>query len=140
MGYHENDGNIDVDEAILTELERQKRDLIYKIGLRCISILYYLADNIKSLPLSASRRMVITHDIIWLMVDLLEFRPWQRKSKKGLEKYIDEKWVTVQGEAVAKVVKHEAQTWFCLRQLLFNQMIMQSYELNDERRKHLSKV
>lgn len=140
MGYHENESNLDVDEAILSELERQKRDLIYKIGLRCISILNYLADNANALPISAIRRMVVTHDIPWLMVDLLNFRPWQRKTKKGLEKYVDEKWIPVQGEAVAKVVKHEAQAWFCLRQLLFNQNLMQSYAINEERRRHLGKV
>ncbi|XP_073837310.1 zinc finger MYND-type containing 10 [Musca autumnalis] len=139
MGYHENEDNIDVDEAILTELERQKRDLIYKIGIRCISILCYMADNLNALPISASRRMVVTHDIIWLMADLLQFRPWQRKTKRGLEKFIEEKWIVVKGEDVVKVVKHEAQAWFCLRQLLFNTNVMQSYELNEERRKHLGK-
>lgn len=88
MGHHENETNLDVDASILSELERQKRDLIYKIGLRCISILNYLADNVNALPLSASRRMVVTHDVPWLMADLLNFRPWQRRTKKGLEKYI----------------------------------------------------
>ncbi|KAM7358882.1 zinc finger MYND-type containing 10 [Cochliomyia hominivorax] len=139
MGYHENDSNVDVDESILTELERQKRDLIYKIGLRCISILSYLADNANSLPISATRRMVVTHDIPWLMADLLNFRPWQRRTKKGIEKFIDEKWTAVKGEAVAKVSKHEAQAWFCLRQILFNTNLMQSYEIKDERRQQLSK-
>ncbi|XP_013113063.2 zinc finger MYND domain-containing protein 10 homolog [Stomoxys calcitrans] len=140
MGHHENDSTVDVDEAILSELERQKRDLIYKIGLRCISILYFLSDSLNALPLSAGRRMIVTHDIIWLMADLLHFRPWQRRSKNGTEKFIDEKWMLVQGEELGKVVKHEAQTWFCLRQLLFNRGFMESYEFNDERRKHLSKT
>lgn len=140
IGYHENDSTVDVDESILSELERQKRDLIYKIGLRCISILNYLVDNANALPLSATRRMVVIHDIPWLMADLLNFRPWQRRSKKGLEKYIDEKWILVQGQDVAKVVKHEAQAWFCLRQILFNPNLMQSYEINEERRKQLGKV
>ncbi|XP_065361632.1 zinc finger MYND domain-containing protein 10 homolog [Calliphora vicina] len=139
MGYHENDTNVDVDESILTELERQKRDLIFKIGLRSVSILNYLADNVNSLPISATRRLVVTHDIPWLMADLLNFRPWQRRTKKGVEKFIDEKWIVVKGETVAKVVKHEAQAWFCLRQILFNANLMQSYEINDERRKQLSK-
>jgi len=63
-----------VDEAVLTELERQKRDFIYKIGLRCISVLNYLADNVGLFHLSAARRMLVTHDIPWLMVDVLCFR------------------------------------------------------------------
>lgn len=140
MGYHENDTNVDADDSILTELERHKRDLIYKIGLRCISILNYLVDHADSLPTSATRRMVVTHDIPWLLTDLLNFRPWTRKTKKGIEKYIGEKWILVKGEAVAKVVKHEAQAWFCLRQILFNCNLMQSYEINEEKQKQLAKV
>lgn len=140
MGFHENETNVDVDESVLTELERQKRDLIYKIGLRCVSILNYLADNANSLPLSATRRMVVTHDVPWLMADFLSFRPWQKRTKHGIKKYIDGKWVIVKGEAMIKVIKYEAQAWFCLRQILFNKNLMTSYEINDERRKHLAKV
>ncbi|KAH8295992.1 hypothetical protein KR054_000123 [Drosophila jambulina] len=138
MGYHENESKMDVDEAVLTELERQKRDLIYKIGLRCISILNYLADNIALFHLSAARRMLVTHDIPWLMVDVLCFRPWQRKTSKGLQKFIDEKWTNV--EDSAKIVKPEAQAWFCVRQLLLNPQVMENYALNEARCKQLSKV
>ncbi|XP_037881633.1 zinc finger MYND domain-containing protein 10 homolog [Glossina fuscipes] len=138
MGHHENETNLDVDASILSELERQKRDLIYKIGLRCISILNYLADNVNALPLNASRRLVVTHDVPWLMADLLNFRPWQRRTKKGLEKYIDDKWIVVKGEEASKVIKHEAQAWFCMRQILFNNKLMQNYEINEERRKRLA--
>ncbi|EDV39171.1 uncharacterized protein Dana_GF25173 [Drosophila ananassae] len=138
MGYHENESKLDVDEAVLTELERQKRDLIYKIGLRCISILNYLADNIELFHLSAKRRMLVTHDIPWLMVDVLCFRPWQRKTSKGLQKFIDEKWTNV--DDVAKIVKPEAQAWFCVRQLLLNGQAMEHYTLNESRCKQLYKL
>lgn len=139
MGYHENQSRLDVDEAVLSELERQKRDLIYKIGMRCISILCYLAEHADAIPLSASRRMLVTHDVPWLMADLLLFRPWQRRTDKGIQRFIDEKWLTVEGADISKISKQEAQTWFCMRQLLFNQSLMASYELNEERRKHISK-
>ncbi|KAH8405336.1 hypothetical protein KR222_005806 [Zaprionus bogoriensis] len=138
MGYHENETKLDVDEAVLTELERQKRDFIYKIGLRCVSLLNYLADNVSLFPLGAARRLLVTHDIPWLMVDVLCFRPWQRKTSKGLEKYIDEKWVSV--EDPAKVLKTEAQAWFCIRQLLLNPQIMENYPLNEPRCKQLGKL
>lgn len=140
MGHHENETNVDVDESILTELERQKRDLIYKIGLRCVSILNYLADNADSLPSNVIRRMVVSHDVPWLMADFLNFRPWQKRTKNGIKKYIDGKWVIVKGEAMAKVIKYEAQAWFCLRQIMFNKNLMTSYEINEERRKQLAKV
>ncbi|KAH8364834.1 hypothetical protein KR084_012317 [Drosophila pseudotakahashii] len=138
MGYHENESELDVDEAVLTELERQKRDFIYKIGLRCISVLNYLADNVGLFHLSAARRLLVTHDIPWLMVDVLSFRPWQRKNSKGVQKFIDEKWTTVYD--VAKICKPEAQTWFCVRQLLLNAQIMENYALNEARCNQLNKL
>ncbi|EDV98685.1 zinc finger MYND domain-containing protein 10 homolog [Drosophila grimshawi] len=138
MGYHENETKLDVDEAVLTELERQKRDLIYKIGLRCISILSYLADNVSLFHLGAARRLVVTHDIPWLMVDVLCFRPWQRNTSKGLQKFIDEKWTSV--EDAAKILKTEAQAWFCVRQLLLTQQTLDNYPLNEARCKQLSKL
>ncbi|CAD7006136.1 zinc finger MYND domain-containing protein 10 homolog [Ceratitis capitata] len=139
MGYNENQSKVDVDEAVLSELERQKRDLIFKIGMRCISILCYLAEHADAIPLSASRRMIVTHDVPWLMADVLQFRPWQRRTNKGIQRFIDEKWVAVEATEVTKICKHEAQCWFCMRQLLFNQSLTISYEMNEERRKHLSK-
>ncbi|XP_060655003.1 zinc finger MYND domain-containing protein 10 homolog [Drosophila nasuta] len=138
MGYHENETKIDVDEAVLTELERQKRDLLYKIGLRCVSLLNYVADNVSLFHLSAGRRLLVTHDIPWLMVDVLCFRPWQRKTSKGLEQFIDEKWTAV--EDAAKITKIEAQAWFCVRQLLLNSQLMENYTLNESRCKQLSKL
>ncbi|KAL7731381.1 hypothetical protein ACLKA6_001408 [Drosophila palustris] len=138
MGYHENETKVDVDEAVLTELERQKRDLIYKIGLRCVSLLNYLADNVSLFHLGAARRLLVTHDIPWLMVDVLCFRPWQRNTNKGMEKFIDEKWTSV--EDAAKIIKPEAQAWFCVRQLLLNPQLMENYTLNEARCKQLSKL
>ncbi|EDW19160.1 zinc finger MYND domain-containing protein 10 homolog [Drosophila mojavensis] len=138
MGYHENETKVDVDEAVLTELERQKRDLIYKIGLRCVSLLSYLADNVSLFHLGAARRMLTTHDVPWLMVDVLCFRPWQRNTSKGLEKYIDEKWTSV--EDATKIIKTEAQAWFCVRQLLLSPQIADNYPLNEARCKQISKL
>lgn len=64
--------------------------------------------------------------------------PWQRKTSKGLQKFIDEKWTNV--EDSAKIVKPEAQAWFCVRQLLLNAQAMEHYALNEARCKQLSKV
>ncbi|XP_030372455.1 zinc finger MYND domain-containing protein 10 homolog [Scaptodrosophila lebanonensis] len=138
MGYHENESKLDVDEAVLTELERQKRDLTYKIGMRCISLLNYMADNAELFHLGATRRLLVTHDIPWLMADVLSFRPWQRRTSKGLQKFIDEKWTAV--EDAAKIVKPEAQAWFCVRQLLLNPKLMANYALNEARCQQLSKL
>lgn len=66
------------------------------------------------------------------------YSPWQRKTSKGLQKFIDEKWTNV--DDVAKIVKPEAQSWFCVRQLLLNGQAMEHYTLNESRCKQLYKV
>jgi len=55
-----------------------------------------------------------------------------------MQKFIDEKWTNV--DDVAKIVKPEAQAWFCVRQLLLNPQIMENYAFNEARCKQLSKV
>lgn len=66
------------------------------------------------------------------------FSPWQRKTSKGIQKFIDEKWTNV--DDVTKIVKPEAQAWFCVRQLLLNPQIMENYAFNEARCKQLHKV
>lgn len=88
MGYHEKYTKVDVDESILSELERIKRDLIYKIGLRCISILNYMVDKLDVMSLSVGKRMVTVHDVPCLLSEVLHFKPWLRKTDKGYQKYI----------------------------------------------------
>ncbi|EDW40481.1 GL24869 [Drosophila persimilis] len=39
-----------------------------------------------------------------------------------------------------KIVKPEAQAWFCVHQLLLNPQVMENYELNEARCKQLSKL
>lgn len=125
-------------ETVTEELERQKRDLLYAIGMRCLTILSYLADKINVLPLSVARRMVQTHDVPCLLSEILHCQPWKRNIHR-VEKFIDEKWTPVNGSDVLKVTKTEAQAWFCLRQLLFNQDVRKHYEINEFRQRELSK-
>lgn len=125
-------------ESAIDELERQKKDFLYKIGIRCLTILSYIADKIDVLPLSVVRRLVQTHDVPCLLSEILHCQPWQRCTN-GIEKYLDDKWTPISGEDVNKITKTEAQTWFCLRQLLFNANAMSMYEINEFRQREISK-
>lgn len=53
---------------------------------------------------------------------------------------LDDKWLPVVGDKLYKLSKSEAQTWMCMRQLLFNQTAMQQYEITDFRQRELAKV
>lgn len=120
------------------ELERQKRDLLYKIGLRCLTILSFIADKIDTMPISIVRRMVVTHDVPCLISEVLNAKPWIR-NVNGVEKYIDDKWISINDIDVVKVTKVEAHAWFCLRQLLLSKEAMGFYEINQYRQREISK-
>lgn len=120
------------------ELERQKKDLLYKIGLRCLTILSFIADKIDTMPISIVRRMVVTHDVPCLMSEVLNCQPWIRNIK-GVEKFIDDKWISIKVIDAIKVTKTEAHVWFCLRQLLFSREAMSFYEMNEFRKREISK-
>lgn len=53
---------------------------------------------------------------------------------------LDDRWVFADGIEISKANTYEAQTWFCLHQILFNQDMMANYDLNQERCKRLSSV
>lgn len=123
-------------EAAGDELERQKQDLLYKIGLRCLTILSFIADKINAMAISVVRRMVVTHDVPCLMSEILHCQPWIRN---GVQKYIDDKWISIDDIDAVKVTKVEAQVWFCLRQLLYSKEAMNFYEITEFRQREISK-
>lgn len=125
-------------ENASNEIDRQKKDLLYKIGLRCLTILSFIADKIDTMSISVVRRMVVTHDIPCLMSEVLNCQPWIRNIK-GVEKFIDDKWILISEIDAMKVTKIEAHVWFCLRQLLFSRQAMSFYEINEFRQREISK-
>ncbi|KAL7034709.1 hypothetical protein ACKWTF_008068 [Chironomus riparius] len=120
------------------ELKNQRDDIIFNIGMKSITILSYLSDKISSLSISAARRMTQTHDVPCMLSELLAVRPWMRRLK-GFEKYIDGKWTSVEGDEILKVTKVEAQTWFCLRAIMFHRETFENYEINSFRQRELGK-
>lgn len=136
-GHHQK-SEAKADSTPAEELEAQKNDVLFGIGMKCVTILSYLCDKIASLSASAARRVTQTHDIPCLLSELLAVRPWLRRIK-SFEKFVDGKWTPVEGDEILKVVKVEAQTWFCLRSLLFHRETFENYEINSFRQRELGK-
>lgn len=136
--HHHKDEHEVLNETVADEFERQKRDLQFKIGMKCLTILSYIIDKLDRFPLGAASRLVKTHDVPCILSEILHSKPWLRRIK-GFEKFIDDKWVPVQGDDILKVTKTEAQTWFAFRQILFDRNVMQHYGINDFRQRELAK-
>ncbi|XP_058834470.1 zinc finger MYND domain-containing protein 10 homolog [Topomyia yanbarensis] len=125
-------------ESVQEEIERLKRDIDFRIGLKCLTILNYLVDNLETLPLSAVNLLIKTHDTPCLLSEILHVKPWLRK-RKGFEQFLNDRWEPVYGGEIFKVTKSEAQAWFCLFGLLFNKNVMADYEINEFRQREIGK-
>lgn len=137
-GHHQK--FIDPKEELKTteELENQRNEITFNVGMKAITILSYLSDKIASLSVSSARRLTQTHDVPCLLSELLSLRPWMRRIK-SFEKFIDGKWMEVEGDEILKVTKTEAQTWFCLRSIMFHRETFENYEINSFRQRELGK-
>ena len=127
-----------IDLKPLEELEGQQNDLQFGVGMKCITILSYLSDKISLLSVSAARRLTLTHDVPCLLSEILALRPWLRRMK-SFEKFLDGKWTPVEGDEILKIAKVEAQTWFCLRSIMFHRETFENYEINSFRQRELGK-
>lgn len=126
------------DMTTADEIKNHQNDISFSIGMKCLTILSYICDKISSLSASAARRLTQTHDVPCLLSEIIAIRPWLRRIKH-FEKFIDGKWQQVEGEDILKLTKEEAQTWFCLRSIVFHRETFQIYEINAFRQRELSK-
>lgn len=137
-GHQQKKSDTKMELKPIEELEMQQNDMQFGIGMKSVTILSYLSDKISTLSASAARRLTQTHDVPCLLSELLSLRPWMRRVK-SFEKFIDGKWTPVEGEEILKVGKEEAQSWFCLRSILYHRETFENYEINSFRQRALGK-
>lgn len=68
----------------MEDLSEKRVEIDFDIGMRCISILRYLAEFADQLPLCALSRMLTTNDVPYLLAQLIEQQPWKKRNKKGI--------------------------------------------------------
>ena len=67
---------------------QKKSEMEFDIGIKCISILRYLAEFSENLPLCVLSRMLSTHDVPYLLAQLIEKQPWKKTDVDGNKKLI----------------------------------------------------
>lgn len=131
----------------------------FEIGIRCVSILRYLAEFSEKLPLCVLSRMLSTHDVPYLLAQLIEKHPWKKLNEKGKSSswyrrpcrrlkisISDEtviyngKWESVRPNEEGKVSKVEGQVWIGLHELLLNPKSSPYYEMTEFRISALTRV
>lgn len=128
-----------VDKTPSEDLQRQKRDLDFCIGVKAMTILRYICEHLNNLPLSVTNRILNTLDIPGLFVSLVVTPPWVTNTEKGdVFKFADNEWRKV--EDLHQISKTEGQVWIGLFHLLMDPRCHEKYEITTGRKAHLIKL
>jgi len=122
------------------ELEEKDRGLRHACAMCSLTILRYVTDHAKSLPLGLLTRMVSTLDVPMLLVALIDNPPWERRRDAVLERLVGNKWAEVQGADIAAVTQNAAQVWLALNNVVVDERFRHRYDWDDRRKETLQKA
>ncbi|KAM8930225.1 zinc finger MYND domain-containing protein 10 [Pelodytes ibericus] len=124
----------------LEELRQQAEHLEFDIAIKCLSVLRYITDHTDSLPISVTSRLLNTHNLPCLLVELLQHCPWSRRQTGQLQKYENGRWFNVSAEDQLKMTKLDGQAWIALYNLLLRPECQQKYNINNFTKGQLLKL
>ena len=130
------------------ELAQHLTEIEFKLCISACSLARFLCEHADSMPLSVASRITDTHDLLILLVPLIENPPWTRRLENGKwQKLVDYKWTEVALIDLLKITKLEGQPWLALYHLLAKEVFRERYHLNSFRkaqvlrlRKYLNEV
>jgi len=125
------------EEAAMSEMERledQERQISFGSACSAVTLVRFLSDNAKLLPLGVLTRMLSDHDILQTLVPLLDRPPWRRVKGGGAQVFSDGRWADQPAEEARRLTKMDAQVWLALNNLLLAPECRAKYEWNEHRK------
>ncbi|XP_034534600.1 zinc finger MYND domain-containing protein 10 [Notolabrus celidotus] len=122
----------------IEELQSQSAALEFEISLKAMSVLRYITDHTDSI--SVINRMLCTHNMPCVLVQLLDCCPWSRCREGVVEKYINGKWQKIPPEDLLKMTKLDGQVWISLYNLLLKEDCQRKYDFNSFNKNQLLKL
>ncbi|KAF8778183.1 Zinc finger MYND domain-containing protein 10 [Argiope bruennichi] len=123
-----------------SRLEHQRREIAFESGIKCISLLSYMTQHLKTIPLGVLHRLLVVHDIPLLFTNLLYEPPWSKEVNGERVKYVDGKWKKLSPIDFMKINKIEGQIWIALIQLLLNPDCQKKYDMSGYKKDQLLKL
>ncbi|NXE30051.1 ZMY10 protein, partial [Ardeotis kori] len=122
------------------ELQKQAETMEFEISLKALSVLRFITDQMESLPLSALTRMLNTHNLPCLLVELVEHCPWSCWEAGKLKKFENGMWHVVPPEDQVKMTKLDGQVWLALLNLLLSPECQRKYHFDGFNKSRLLKL
>ncbi|KAK2958696.1 putative zinc finger MYND domain protein [Blattamonas nauphoetae] len=95
-------------------LEQQKKDVEFRIENSALNVLRFIAEYINDCPLGVMDVVLVKGDLIQLLVELIQKKPWIRTKDGKAFKFEDLSWQEIPARDKLKVTKPEATVWFSL--------------------------
>ncbi|XP_020854950.1 zinc finger MYND domain-containing protein 10 isoform X1 [Phascolarctos cinereus] len=124
----------------LQELQKQAQTMELEISLKALSVLRYITDSVDSLSLSTLTRMLSTHNLPCLLVELLENSPWYRQEGGQLKRFEGGRWQIVTTKDYPRLTKIDGQVWIALYNLLLSPPCQSKYNLTGFNKNQLLKL
>lgn len=118
-----------------------------------MSILRYITDNIGELPVSVLSALLESNgaslalffnlhfaDVIQLLVEVVEKRPWDKIVSGQRQRWKDGIWVAINSDEVPQICKMEAQVWLALNNLLVDQTFRLKYKFTSSNKAIILRV
>lgn len=123
-------------------LDEQFYECEFQVCMCVISIIRFLTDHRVAMPLAVTTRLLETHDVLMLLVPLMEKAPWVRKNKinGNIEKFEDHQWERVEADDEGRLPKLQTQVWLAIYNLVMDQECRSRYELTSMRRENLLRL
>ncbi|XP_042360814.1 zinc finger MYND domain-containing protein 10 isoform X2 [Plectropomus leopardus] len=122
----------------IEELQMQSAVLEFEISLKAVSVLRYITDHTESV--SVINRMLCTHNLPCVLVQLIDCCPWSRYKEGEVEKYINNRWQKIPVEDHLKMTKLDGQVWISLYNLLLKEDCQRKYEFNNFNKNQILKL
>ena len=68
----------------IKEFQEQYDDIEFSTCMMSLSIIRFITDHVKYLNVSAIRHLLIETDVLFLIIPLIEEKPWLRTNAKGI--------------------------------------------------------
>jgi len=122
------------------ELLQYFAEIEFKVCVSCCALTRFLCEHAEAVPLSVVSRITDTHDMLILIIPLIENPPWTRRVNGKWQKLIDQNWKDVAPIDLLKLTKLEGQPWLALYHLMAKQVFRERYHLNSYRKGQLLRL
>lgn len=124
------------------DLAKQLTEIEFKVCISAVSLCRFICEHADAIPLSVVSRITDTHDMLVLLIPLIENPPWTRRNETTgkWQKLIEQEWKDVPPIDLLKITKLEGQPWLALYHLMAKTVFRERYHLNTFRKAQALRV